>query len=438
MAENNTLTSRELEILALIAEGKSNKVIAAELFISVNTVKVHISNIFQKIEVSSRTEATLYAIENWVVQSPATSIQLQDVSALNASEAASGESVSEQNHWLKQNWWVIVLGLFFLFIIIQATVPSLSFFRKTPNPDPFTLALNQNRMEALQPMSVPRIGFASVINEDDIYIIGGKSDNETMGLTERYQIDSDSWETLPDKPTAVTDIDAVILRGAIYVPGGKLIDGSVTDVLEVFNLGENKWEVQASIPVKVSNYALAAFEGQLFLFGGWDGKTVTDSVYRYDPSLREWFPCASMPTARMNASATVLGGKILVIGGSDAEKDLAISEGYLPSFVVDDGNEWEKNEYLPFNCAPCNSNSLSDQMFVVGGDKIWQFSQGTQKWSEILLSKDQLLPRQVQSVVSPEGSLYIFGGVDKEGNLVNLAVKYRVIYTISIPNVIND
>lgn len=437
MADNTTLTSRELEILALIAEGKSNKEIAAELFISVNTVKVHVSNIFHKIEVSSRTEATLYAIENGVVQSPATSIQLQDVSALNASEAASGESVSEQNHWLKQNWWVIVLGLFFLFIIIQATVPSLSFFRKTPNPDPFTLALNQNRMEALQPMSVPRIGFASVINEDDIYIIGGKSDNETMGLTERYQIDSDSWETLPDKPTAVTDIDAVILRGAIYVPGGKLIDGSVTDVLEVFNLGENKWEVQASIPVKVSNYALAAFEGQLFLFGGWDGKTVTDSVYRYDPSLREWFPCASMPTARMNASATVLGGKILVIGGSDAEKDLAISEGYLPSFDVDDGSEWKKNEDLPFNCDFCSSTSLSNQMFVIGNDTIWQFSHGTQKWSEISLNKDQLLPSQARSVVSPKGSLYIFGGVSHDGRLFNLAVKYRIVYTISIPNIIN-
>ena len=437
MADNTTLTSREKEILALIAEGKSNKDIAAELFISVNTVKVHVSNIFQKIDVSSRTEATLYAIENGVVQSPATSIQLQDVSALNASEAASGESVSKQKHWLKQNWWVIVLGLFFLFIIIQATVPSLSFLRIAPTPDPFALALNQNRMEDLQPMSVPRIGFASVINEDDIYIIGGKSDNETMGLTERYQIDSDSWETLPDKPTAVTDIDAVILRGAIYVPGGKLSDGSVTDVLEVFNLGENKWEVQASIPVKVSNYALAAFEGQLFLFGGWDGKTVTDSVYRYDPSLQEWFPCASMPTTRMNASATVLGGKILVIGGSDAEKDLTISEGYLPSFDVDDGSEWKKNEDLPFKCAFCSSTSLSNQMFVIGNDRIWQFSHGTQKWSEISLNKDQLLPSQARSVASPKGSLYIFGGVSHEGSLINLAVKYRVVYTISIPNIIN-
>ena len=161
MAENNTLTSRELEILALIAEGKSNKEIAAELFISVNTVKVHVSNIFHKIEVSSRTEATLYAIENGVVQSPATSIQLQDVSALNASEAASGESVSEQNHWLKQNWWVIVLGLFFLFIIIQATVPSLSFFRKTPFSSflifPSMYFTNKNSPKLFQALTVDSI-----------------------------------------------------------------------------------------------------------------------------------------------------------------------------------------------------------------------------------------------------------------------------------------
>ena len=293
-------------------------------------------------------------------------------------------------------------------------------------------------MEAIQPMAHPRIGFATVINEGSIYTIGGKSGDETVGLSERYLIDSDSWESLPDKPTAVSDVEAVLLRGAIYVPGGKMNNGSVTDTLEVFLINENKWEVKASVPERISNYALATFEGQLFLFGGWDGTDVADRVYRYDPSLDDWFPCASMPTARMNASASVMGGKILVIGGSDSEGDLARNEDYQPSFAVDDGSEWKKNNDLPFDCGFCNSNSLSDQMFVVASDRIWQLSHGTQEWSEILLSKAQLLPIKVSSIVSPDGYLYIFGGVTPEDTLANLAVKYRVIYTISIPNVINE
>ena len=51
------LTARELEILALLAAGDSNKVIAARLSISIHTVKFHISAILAKLGVSSRTEA---------------------------------------------------------------------------------------------------------------------------------------------------------------------------------------------------------------------------------------------------------------------------------------------------------------------------------------------------------------------------------------------
>jgi DNA-binding CsgD family transcriptional regulator len=69
--EKLPLSDRQIEILQLVGQGKSNKEIAAELFISVNTVKVHLGNIFSKIGVASRTAATLYAIEQGSVKSPA-------------------------------------------------------------------------------------------------------------------------------------------------------------------------------------------------------------------------------------------------------------------------------------------------------------------------------------------------------------------------------
>ncbi|TLS35952.1 response regulator [Pseudalkalibacillus caeni] len=61
---HDELTNREMEILLLMAEGKSNQEIADELFIALKTVKVHVSNILSKLEVADRTQAVIYAFKH--------------------------------------------------------------------------------------------------------------------------------------------------------------------------------------------------------------------------------------------------------------------------------------------------------------------------------------------------------------------------------------
>ena len=61
------LTARELQVLRLVAAGGTNKAIAAELFLSEKTIDRHVSNIFTKLDVSSRTAATAYAYEHKLV-----------------------------------------------------------------------------------------------------------------------------------------------------------------------------------------------------------------------------------------------------------------------------------------------------------------------------------------------------------------------------------
>ena len=58
------LTQREEEVLGLLTQGYTYKDVAKELFISDTTVKTHVNNIFQKLQVSDRTQAVLYAINN--------------------------------------------------------------------------------------------------------------------------------------------------------------------------------------------------------------------------------------------------------------------------------------------------------------------------------------------------------------------------------------
>ena len=56
------LTEREVDVLRLIARGRSNQEIAAELVISLATVYTHVSNILSKLHLASRTQAALYAL----------------------------------------------------------------------------------------------------------------------------------------------------------------------------------------------------------------------------------------------------------------------------------------------------------------------------------------------------------------------------------------
>ena len=64
------ITDSELRVLRALAQGKSNKQIAADLFITEQTVKFHLTNIYRKLDVSNRTEATRFAYQHGLVTNP--------------------------------------------------------------------------------------------------------------------------------------------------------------------------------------------------------------------------------------------------------------------------------------------------------------------------------------------------------------------------------
>ncbi len=64
------LTERELDVLRLVAQGHSNKEIAARLYISENTVKNHVRNMLEKLQLHSRMEAVMYAVRENLLEFP--------------------------------------------------------------------------------------------------------------------------------------------------------------------------------------------------------------------------------------------------------------------------------------------------------------------------------------------------------------------------------
>ncbi|BAY15003.1 two-component response regulator [Anabaenopsis circularis NIES-21] len=64
---NNPLTERELCVLKMLVDGKSNSNIAEELYLTVGTIKTHVRNILRKLDVTDRTQATVLALRSGLV-----------------------------------------------------------------------------------------------------------------------------------------------------------------------------------------------------------------------------------------------------------------------------------------------------------------------------------------------------------------------------------
>ncbi len=355
MSEGKKLSEREEQILQLVATGMTNREIAQQLTISPNTVKVHLSNVFEKIGVASRTEATLYAIEHGVVDVPGN----ENPTGVDAPES--------ENIWKKVLPFGIlaaVLVLILLGFLIFGT--DLIFPKATPTPERMqSLVETEERWVALAPLPKPRAGLAATAYDGDIYAIAGEGLEGVSGSVFRYVANDDRWEVLSDKPTPVRDVKAVLIGEKIYVPGGMLAYGLPSDVLEIYDPREDTWKKGSALPQAISAYALADFEGQLYLFGGWDGEQALDSVYIYDPDEDAWREGTPMPTARFDAGAGEAGGKIFVIGGWDGERALTVNEVYFPERDSQGESAWSAQAELPEPLYACAVESIGEIIFLL-------------------------------------------------------------------------
>ncbi|MDP1547605.1 MAG: kelch repeat-containing protein [Anaerolineales bacterium] len=426
MRVTTELTEREREILRLIASGTSNKDIASQLFISVNTVKVHLRNIFAKIGVTSRTEAALYAIREGLTQS---SDLLALVPATQESPAIIPAPVETKNK--PNSFWIAAL----ITVLLAGVVALMVRTTRAPSiavASPASAATPLPRWQARADLPTARGGLAVAVYENQIYAIGGETSQGVTGVMEQYDVASDTWIKLTPKPLPVADINAAVIGGQIYIPGGRLASGRVTDVFESYDPRRGQWERHAPLPVALSGYALVAFEGKLYVFGGWDGQKFLASVYEYDPGQDKWSKRTPMPTARDFAGAAIAGGKIYVIGGYDGKEALTVNEEYLP-----ERDTWSQRAPLPAGRYALGMASVADIIYVVGGEgntgsslPPLQYLHQQDQWQEFESPFSQhwshlgLVPFQTQ--------LYGVGGWWNDTPATQ-NLSYQAIYTILIP-----
>jgi DNA-binding CsgD family transcriptional regulator len=437
-----SLSERELELLELVATGASNKEISQQLQISVNTVKVHMRNIFTKLEVSSRTEAAMWAVQNGVVEAGVQGdreTEPEEPAEVEAGGVGKGGSVAAWFTWvpLRQRFWILGAGSVLL-VIIGFGISQIAQSVQEPDLTADVISASEfeeSRWKQLADMPTARAGFAAAVFDNHIYAIAGHGTSGVLGVVERYDPLKEIWETLNPKPVPVVDVKAGVIGGLIYVPGGRLNNNNVTNILEIFNPNEGVWTQGTPLPKPISAYGLATFEGKMYVFGGWNGKEYTDSVFMYDPDLNIWTDRTPMPSVLASVDAVVVNDFIYVIGGKNWDQVVSINEVYSPISDSAGENPWSSAAPLPQGWQAFGVVNVAENIFVLSSNTknnllIHEFATQKNEWRKIDSSLRSFASDFSLVALGPD--INILGGlVGKKLQAQNTS--YQVIYTISIP-----
>jgi DNA-binding CsgD family transcriptional regulator len=453
MANDIPISDREREILRLVATGATNQQIAQQLSISINTVKVHLRNIFGKIGVVSRTEATVYAISNGLVTvdlggaaappvAPELLVGEDDLITPTAAPELAATAPEPEPHRPgtraapRRLPLLLSIGAGLALLLLAAAVaaqiagrPAAPAATPAPTGAAPTAADPGQRWFTRTPLPDPRddAALTAYDQERKLYVIGGQTAGTPSAAVDRYDPESDLWVSLTDKPTAVSHAGAIVLRGRIYVPGGEMAGGKVSPILETYDPRERRWDHAAPLPEGRSRYALVAFEGQIYVIGGWDGTQARSEVFIYNPESDTWSAGPPLPSPRQEAGAAVVSGRIFVVGGAGPGGPLRESIRLDPSA---EGRGWDVMAPLPQPIASPGAISVINTLLIFDAAAAagWQYDQTADAWQPIDIPPSASLSPAITLL---ESSIYFVSG--RSAAVSGGLGEYHVIYTTFVP-----
>ncbi len=438
-ASKQELSEREKEILALLATGATNQEIAQALYISPNTVKVHLRNIYAKLGVMNRSEAILVGLQQGIISLPGVETTGgEDIVAPPTIPVATphlGKVLTAST--------LIALTLV-LFLILW---PRLS-------TQPAALALKDaafsdiqrgevgvpqrrpvERWVAQAPAEVPRARAAVAIWQGRMYIIGGENRDGVLSRVDVFDPARGVWSPAQPKPTAVSNAAAATLGERIYVFGGTTANFMPIERVEIYDPARDQWLAGTPMPHPVAGYALAVWQARVYLFGGWDGERYLSSVYVYDPRDDRWGLLPPMESPRAFAVAAALGDLIYVVGGYNGRVDLAEMWVFDPKAAARGENPWSQGPPLlnPRGGAAAAVAPLA--LYVIGGgialpaDGAERYDPTTRTWSRVDTPYGPNWRHMAAATVA--GDIYTVGGW--AGSYLAATERYRASFRNFIP-----
>jgi DNA-binding CsgD family transcriptional regulator len=444
-----------MEVAKLLVTGASNNEIAEKLVISPHTVKVHLRNIYEKLTVNSRTEASMLLLQQGWATLPgveqATPPLVEEVPAevaaaeVAAVEAAAAEAAALEvappdpepltNTLGKPFAWqwpfllvalLLALGILLLPIFFTPGATAISnLLSDGPSTGLVQPAINvMPRWELRTPLPAARSRFALIADQGKLFAIGGEgADAIPLASVESYDLNVNEWTPVSALPIPLSNLAAALWQDEIYVAGGAMpaAEDRSTQTLSSdlwrYMIDEDRWQLAGELPAPLAGSSLIATADALYLLGGWDGEAMRAEVWRLALSAEmepvtadDWEVATQMEVAHAFGGAVLVGNVIYVAGGYDGQREVATAGRYL----IERG-EWEK---LPSLSTPRGGvQLLYDDLaiFAVGGgwtepvNTIERFDPATGIWSHFPAPISEEW-RNLGAAASSTGYLYLIGG----------------------------
>lgn len=469
-----------MEVARLLATGATNAEIARSLVISPHTVKVHLRNIFEKLQVNSRTEASILLVQrNWLalpgMETPPNEVSEGSVTAMEHVDRETVASIAPvapiyvapepeplaDLPMQPARWQLYYLVAAMVLTLAALLTPHLPLWSRTSSDllsdsgrtvlgKPFPQL--QARWEQRIPLSTPRSRLALVYFQQQLYAIGGENaTGSTVANVDSYDLDVNEWRAMPALPESLSNLAATTFKDRIYVAGGSSKGENtqssssqptvISDRFYLFDPKTAKWQEAGRLPNPLAGAELVADSTAFYLLGGWDGQLMHDEIWRFVPPtdgaalVPEWTLVGRLRTPIAFFGAVLVDDEIFVVGGQDGQHDLNTAEAYS---LVD--NTWR--DLPPLTSPRSNLRLVYDgtALFALGGggpypiDTYERFDLVNNLWS----NSPSPLPGEWRNLAAAvqDGQIHLIGGWS--GDYLDLHLQYQSSFRALLPLVTND
>ncbi len=468
VGHDNPLSEREMEVARLLSTGASNAEIARELVISPHTVKVHLRNIFEKLQVNSRTEASMLLIQRgWVV---VPGVELAPAEAAQLEPPPPPEPQPLDNLPLPVTRWQapFLLGALLLSIALillpnmvssaQAPVNLLTDAGQ-PLAAPASVRL-EPRWEMRTPLQAPLSRLAMVAQNNHLYAVGGEtSGGEAVDSVAVYDLATNEWSQAAPLPQPLANAALAAANGRLFVAGGAGPGANqgagahnLSDRLYVLDTASGIWSEAGTLPYPVAGAALVTDSESLYLLGGWDGRSMRDEIWRYPIAAAtaagtaapageaaantagSWQLLGHLSTPRAFLGSAMVGGEIYIAGGYDGQRELDLAEVFTPA-------SGERRQLPPMGTARGGLSLVYDglALYALGGG--WTRSISTHERYDSATNAWSNFPSPIQNewrnlgAAAADGHLYLVGGWS--GAPLDTHLEYQSSFRALLPVISN-